>query len=235
MPIPEGPHITAADIAAAQATWGASGGYTLPPPSPGYASQAPQAQAAAAPGATTTPAYGITDPGFDPNAAAVRQSYINALPEDQKSMYRQYADPQMSTIYAQTQGGYSYQAPGVQAPVNAYNYSTDGTGSVGVYPPGVASPAHTADVSSVAPMSASQAAPLVNQPYQYGGGSTSMGGTVPLPNQINAQNYGNSYDYQKELLWANYEDQGWDKGLAQEAFAKSLPKYQGITKGSVAF
>jgi hypothetical protein len=61
------------------------------------------------------------------------------------------------------------------------------------------------------------------------------GGGLVNPNQINARNYDNSYQYQKDLLWANYEDQGWDKNLAQESYLKSLPKFGGVSKGSVAF
>jgi len=58
---------------------------------------------------------------------------------------------------------------------------------------------------------------------------------VPLPNQISPQAYNNSYAYQKELGWAGYEDAGWDKALAQEAFEKSLPKFGGPKRGSFAF
>ena len=41
---------------------------------------------------------------------------------------------------------------------------------------------------------------------------------MPLPNQISPRAYANSYAYQRELGWAGYEDAGWDKALAQEAF-----------------
>ena len=135
--------------------------------------------------------------------------------------------------------GYTYQPPGVQAPANVWNYSATADGSTAAYPPGVVSPAQTADVSSNAPMNPLLANSLVNQPYQYGGQGTQApqqsGGGMVDPNKINAQNYTNAYNYQKELLWAGYEDQGWDKSLAQESYLKSLPQYGGITKGAVAF
>lgn len=182
MPIPEGPHITPADIAAAKATWGgANGGYTLPAPSPWVL-------AGAAGTAATTSAQGAA--------------------------------------------GYSYQPPGVQAPSNAYNYSATRDGSVAVYPPGVVSPAQTADVSSTTPQNPASVSGVVNQPYQYQGATTNG---MLAPNQINAQNYENAYDYQKQLLWAGYEDAGMDKGLAQESYLRSLPKYGGPTKGAIAF
>jgi hypothetical protein len=58
--------------------------------------------------------------------------------------------------------------------------------------------------------------------------------TALLPNQINAENYRNMYDYQKQLGWAGFEDAGWDKGLAQDAFKKSLPTYVNPTQGKIA-
>lgn len=133
--------------------------------------------------------------------------------------------------------GYSYQPPGVQAPVNAYNYSQTPAGGMAVYPPGVTSPAATPDVSTQQPIPM----PVATSIYSYGGDPAQQGGTalpqssLPLPSQINARNYDNAYQYQKDLVWANYADQGWDPGLAQESFQKSLPKYGGASKGAVAF
>jgi hypothetical protein len=151
--------------------------------------------------------------------------------------------------------GITYSPPGAQAPANAYNYSQAPDGSTQVYPPGVASPAATPDVSSHIPQNPQDAAALM-QPYSYGApyipkpGMPGVGTTITdtqvggtgldpnahlLPNQINARNYNNAYQYQQELAWAEFEDQGWDKGLAQEAFLKSLPKYGGVSKGAIAF
>lgn len=186
MPIPEGPHITAADIASA------TGG--LPPVSPGIVQQ------------------------------------VQAM-----------SPTTQGTTSAQ---GYSYQPPGVQAPVSAWNYSQNPNGgSTGVYPPGVQSPLQTADVSTTTPQNPLLTTGLLNQSqYQYGGGtqapqsgaSTGTGGML-APSQINSENFNNAFNFQKELLWANYEDQGWDKGLAQEAYIRSLPKYGGPSTGSFAF
>lgn len=130
--------------------------------------------------------------------------------------------------------GTTYSPAGVQAPANVWNYSGTADGSVSAYPPGVYSPAGTPDVSSQQPLAPSSVATVVNQPYQYAAAPTTNTGT-PLPNQINGQNYQNAYQYQRDLAWADYEDQGWDKSLAQEAFLKSLPQYGGPTKGAVAF
>lgn len=74
-------------------------------------------------------------------------------------------------------------------------------------------------------------APAPYDPYNAG---VSYSGPL-LPNQINARNYNNTYEYGKELAWAGYEDQGWDKGLAQETYLRSLPKYSGPKAGSFAF
>jgi hypothetical protein len=139
---------------------------------------------------------------------------------------------------------YTYSGPGVQAPVDAWNYSPTQAGGVQVYPPGVTSPAHTPDISTLGPISPSTAAQIHGGQYQYGGvpyagsGTTTMSsplGATPLPNQINARNFSNLYGYQKDLGWANYEDLGWDPALAKEAFQKSLPRYGGPSSGRIAF
>jgi hypothetical protein len=87
-------------------------------------------------------------------------------------------------------------------------------------------------------------AQAVGGQYAYGDTPTPAPQSVPqvgitnpdalLPNQINAENYRNMYDYQKQLGWAAYEDAGWDKGLAQESFKKSLPTYVNPTQGKIA-
>lgn len=139
---------------------------------------------------------------------------------------------------------YTYSGPGVQAPADAWNYGIGPGGGIQVYPPGTVSPADTPDVSLTSAVSPAMAASLHAGNYQYGGvplagsGTTttqSQLGAVPLPNQINARNYSNLYGYQKDLGWANYEDIGWDQGLAKEAFQRSLPRYGGPATGRVAF
>lgn len=135
---------------------------------------------------------------------------------------------------SQAAAGYDYAPAGAQAPVGAWNYSGTSTGNVSVYPPGVASPAATPDVSSQQPMNPANVAPVVNQPYQYQAPAEEIGAML-LPNQISARNYANAYQYQRDLAWAGYEDAGWDKSLVQDAFLKSLPSYGGPSKGSVAF
>lgn len=143
---------------------------------------------------------------------------------------------------------YTFSPSGVQAPVEQWNYSPTMSGSMMVYPPGATSPYSTPDVSSPYAISPSVASNL----YQYGGASAAAApqpapvstdplqqGTaysgMMLPSQINAKNYGKSYQYQKDLGWAAYEDAGWDKELAREAFERSLPKTGGPKFGSFAF
>lgn len=160
---------------------------------------------------------------------------------------------------------YTFQASGVQAPVEQWNYSPTLSGSMQMYPPGVTSPWDTPDVSSPYAMSPAvahnvytygQTAPpaYYSQPYGGNGPGTFQGAPATpapvanaagevgtgysgmlLPSQINAKNYGNSYQYQKDLGWAAYEDAGWDRSLAQEAFERSLPKTGGPKVGSYAF
>jgi hypothetical protein len=154
---------------------------------------------------------------------------------------------------------YTYSPAGAQAPVEQWNYAPTLSGSMQVYPPGVQSPYDTPDVSARYALAPSVASNI----YRYGG--TTYGGatmaaapvasTAPapvsastdplqqgtaysgmmLPSQINAKNYAKSYQYQKDLGWAAYEDAGWDKALAQEAFERSLPKTGGPKFGSFAF
>lgn len=164
--------------------------------------------------------------------------------------------PQLATPFAATPNvatgpAYTYSPPGVQAPPQAWNYTTLPSGSVQVHPPGVASPPETEDFSTSVPLQPGQAAQIAGGAYQYGGSTptapaaaTTTGVGVPqvglsnptalLPNQINAENYRNMYDYQKQLGWAAFEDAGWDKGLAQDAFKKSLPTYVNPTQGKIS-
>lgn len=169
-------------------------------------------------------AWNAAHPGYEADGSQVGYRAISGVTA---------TAPPPSTMPA----GYTYSPPGAQAAAGAWNYSGTASGGVSVYPPGVVSPAATADVSSNVPVSPGAVAPIVNQPYQYGGvvAPQSGGGATVAPNQLNAVNYGNAYEYQKDLLWADYEDKGYDKGLAQESFLKSLPQYSGPTKGSIAF
>jgi hypothetical protein len=141
---------------------------------------------------------------------------------------------------------YTYSPAGVQAPPQAWNYTQLPSGSVQVHPPGVASPPETPDYSTTTPQDpgtiANTMAASMGGQYTYGSQPTPQ--SVPqagisnpaqlLPNQINAENYRNMYDYQKQLGWAGFEDAGWDKGLAQDAFKKSLPTYVNPTQGKIA-
>jgi hypothetical protein len=179
--------------------------------------------------------------------AAAEQQAVNAwnafAPDNQYASldpfwYRPTGVPVVTPASTSWMPGYSYSAPGVQAPPDAWNYSDSGTGQVSVYPPGVYSPYQTADISTTTPVHSNIFSDVINHPYQYSSAPTApqSGGDGGLrPNQINAENYDTSYDYQKQLMWADFEDRGYDKGLAQEGFLKRVPKYGGVSKGSVAF
>jgi hypothetical protein len=144
---------------------------------------------------------------------------------------------------------YSFQPAGVQAPTAQWNYSPTTSGSMWVYPPGTTSPYSTPDISSpyaVSPQVATNMyyyggaqAPATQTPQPaydpYNAGTSSDPQNPLLPNQINAQNYNSMYQYQKDLGWAAFEDQGYDKGLAQEAFEKSKPNTGGPLSGHFAF
>jgi hypothetical protein len=162
--------------------------------------------------------------------------------------------PQPSAPLAASGPAYTYSASGVQAPPQAWNYTALPSGSIQVHPPGVASPPETPDYSTTTPQDLSTMANMIatstGGAYQYGSPepvpqpnpvlvqtTPTVGVSNPstlLPNQINAENYRNMYDYQKQLGWAAFEDAGWDKGLAQDAFRKSLPTYVNPTQGKIA-
>jgi hypothetical protein len=165
------------------------------------------------------------------------------------------AQPYVPTVITPAAGApYTYSPPGVQAPVHAWNYTPTNGGNTQVYPPGVASPPETPDYSTTVPQSPGTVADMLAQSsggrYNYGNPTPpAPTGYTPvmamptagvanpgalLPNQINAENYRNMYDYQKQLGWAAFEDAGWDKGLAQDAFKKSLPTYVNPLQGKIA-
>ena len=164
------------------------------------------------------------------------------------------------TMYAMQAPSYRYSPAGVQAPTESWNYSPTLDGSMQVYPPGVTSRYDTPDISTQQPISpdtaknlyqfggataetATTAAPTAPTPDQgtayatnpYAAGKAIQSGSMLLPSQINAESYKNTPGYLKELGWAGYEDAGWDRGLAQEMFERSLPKYSGPKTGSFAF
>jgi hypothetical protein len=187
--------------------------------------------------------WNTTHPGYTANGSQAGYAYTG-----QPQITPVYANGWAGELQGQQAanaapgGGFTYSPPGVQAPVGAYNYSGTAGGSVAVYPPGVASPPETPDVSTTTPVNPMSVSAIVNQPYQYApAGPTRVnapmtsGTGFALPNQIDARNYSNAYQYQRDLAWAGYEDAGWDKGLAQEAFLKSLPTYGGPAKGAIAF
>lgn len=124
------------------------------------------------------------------------------------------------------EAGYTISPPGTQAPIQAYNYQGTPSGQTQVYPPGVPAPANQAQVSTQVPLSPGQAGAR---------GREALAAQSPglMPSQINAENYGNTNKYAQELMWAKFENDGWDPMAAKDAFAKSLPRYGGPKRGVV--
>lgn len=149
--------------------------------------------------------YAGGTPGWaDPNAAAKKAATAMAAPTPDAAGG---ATGNNAPVPA-GEAGYTVSPPGTQAPVDAYNYSQTPGGQTQVYPPGVAAPADQAQTSTTTPQ-------------------------TMLPNQINAEGYENMNKYEQEFMWGYLEDQGWDKVAAQDAYAKSLPKYGGPQQGVV--
>jgi hypothetical protein len=100
-----------------------------------------------------------------------------------------------------------------------YNYTPSPSGGYSVSVPGQAADPSQHQMSTSGPASPDDL-------------STWFSGV--LPSQINAENYGNTNEYNQALGWAAMEDNGWDIGAAQDAFKKSLPRYGGPSTGSFA-
>jgi hypothetical protein len=122
---------------------------------------------------------------------------------------------------------YTYSPEGTQAPVGAYNYTATDQGHTQVYPPGQVAPSDQAQVSSTTPMDYSAANSLLATPAPGTGGSLS-------PSQINAANYNKTNPYAQQMMWAWFENQGWDPQAAKGEFTASLPKYAGPQKATVS-
>jgi hypothetical protein len=122
---------------------------------------------------------------------------------------------------------YTYSPQGTQAPVGAYNYTATDQGHTQVYPPGQVAPVDQAQVSSTTPMDYSAANSLLATPVPGTGGSLS-------PSQINAANYNKTNPYAQQVMWAWFENQGWDPQAAKGEFTASLPKYAGPQKATVS-
>lgn len=129
---------------------------------------------------------------------------------------------------------YTYSPPGAQAPVDAYNYQPTNTGSMQMYPPGVAAPSTQAQYSTTTPQSVDAQNKLM-QPGALGtqGTTSSQSTGVLTPDKVNAENYANADAGQQKTLWQYFGDQGWDPDTAKDVFMKSLPRYGGPSRGTV--
>ncbi len=114
--------------------------------------------------------------------------------------------------------------PGAQAPASWWNYEPKGGGGQTIYPPGVLAPYNRGQYST--PMAAAR-----DQASQ--GTKTLATSGLPLPNQWNARNVNRMGKYQRELMLAGYEDQGWDPEAAWEQFTQSLPTVGGPEVGTI--
>lgn len=124
---------------------------------------------------------------------------------------------------------YTYSPPGVTAPTNAYNYEQGTGGQTNVYPPGVTAPVYRPQYSTTTPQTPATSAQMSagqQAARQITGGYA--------PNKMNAANYNRAGEYEKEIRWAAYEADGWDKQAAKDVYLQSLPKYGGPAKGRVA-
>jgi hypothetical protein len=118
----------------------------------------------------------------------------------------------------------SHQSPpGEQAPTSWWNYQPGQNGGATAYPPGVQAPANQGQWST--PMPASQS--------QQNQGVQGTDAFLPRPENWDAQNINRMGQYQRDLLLAAYEDQGWDPESAWQQYQKSLPKVGGPTHGTI--
>lgn len=135
--------------------------------------------------------------------------------------------------------GFEVDPPGVQAPIQAYNYEPRAGGGTGVYPPGNPAPFSQFQYSTSTPVSPATSAAMAQGAQGYTPGVPGSAPPVPryqpsampAPSQINAREYNRSTGYEKKLGWARYEAEGWDKEAAQQVYAKSLPQY-GVRRGT---
>jgi hypothetical protein len=118
----------------------------------------------------------------------------------------------------------SHQSPpGEQAPTSWWNYQSGQNGGATAYPPGVQAPANQGQWST--PMPASQS--------QQNQGVQGTDAFLPRPENWDAKNINRMGQYQRDLLLAAYEDQGWDPESAWQQFQKSLPKVGGPAHGTI--
>ena len=181
-------------------------------------------QGANAPLVDATPVGGFQRPVTGQQAAPMQGYVLDANGQPVQTQVATDMQPENTYSYMPVterdpqQQGYTYSPPGTQAPVGTYNYEQSPSGQTQVYPPGVQAPVQGAQASTTVPVNP---------------GSFSTG--MPTPSQINAREYKRSNKFNQELGWAAYEDAGWDKMAAQDAFLKSLPKYgyKGASTGKV--
>lgn len=175
--------------------------------------------------------------GGDPNARPERMTLQSLFDDISRGGYA----PQSYS------GVGDYSPSGASAPVDWYNYQPNGQGGYVLYPPGQPAPADKPQYSSQAPLdmndaqaSANRAAGLTpNAPATASPGLTvnlNTGGqapSLPNPNQWNAENINRMNRDTRDVLLGLYEDQGWTKEGAWDAFKQSLPRYGGPQQSRV--
>lgn len=133
--------------------------------------------------------------------------------------------------------------PQEAAPPHEYQYQATGDGRFYTYPAGVEAPVDAHQYSSPTPLSYSALNSLDQQsnPMFAPGGAQGAADTAdafdalngaPLPWQINSDAYNQLKQYGQDMLWGGYEDMGWDKGLAMDLYKGSLPTTGGPKTGT---
>jgi hypothetical protein len=238
---------------------GTGGAPPANPYSPFY--QAPQAgvtgsdQPAQQPPTTNIPSGGSDDQvgysGFNPAAQPVTAPPPGTLPPPGTpgvNIPAGTADNQVG--YSGAIQPYSLEPSGVQGDPNQYNYEPTATGGVKIYPPGVIPPYATPQASTTQPVDPTTQAQLAQQAGQIPGAAptkspVAQAAAYPsqpsyglLPSQMNAKNFNNLTGYEQDMTWAGFEDGqfgsgAYDKNLAKNLYAKSLPQYAAPTSGSI--
>lgn len=147
--------------------------------------------------------------------------------------------------------------PGTPAPTNQYNYQDMGDGRYYTYPPGLDAPVDAHQYSSSTPLSYSDLNNFakmgtneggIDPNIQHVGNPDVWGGQTAIPKQpsdydtylsnlvapskINAENWGNLSTFQKQATESAYGEKGYTPQNFEEMFKKSLPRYAGPAVGS---
>lgn len=151
---------------------------------------------------------------------------------------------------------YSIAPSGVQADPAQWNYEATPTGGTNIYPPGVVPPYTAPQASTDMAVDPQTQKGLAQQAQQVNAAAPAMNTTITntaappyvaptatstnglLPSQINAKNFNNMTDYEKQMVWAGFGDAqfgsgAYDPALAKQLYEKSLPQYAAPKTGNI--